>query len=188
MRALRSDQVGIAAIALPQVPYWIFVAFDMSPRRLLWFAGAPAGWKTSVRFGRTYVVDAPGGARWRRAGHADRCPTNSGPTSSCPSSLSQPNHQDDRALSGGRHHRFSRPSGRRSVQDRSWRHRHRREQARGRHHARRRSGGKGGAGWLHAADGDLDHAGHQQDALQKTTLRSGRILRRSRWWRACRSR
>jgi hypothetical protein len=38
-------------MALPQVPYWIFVAFDMSPRRLMWFVGAPAGWKTSVRLG-----------------------------------------------------------------------------------------------------------------------------------------
>jgi tripartite-type tricarboxylate transporter receptor subunit TctC len=37
----------------------------------MWFVGAPAGWKISVRLGRTYVVDAPSGARWRRAGHAD---------------------------------------------------------------------------------------------------------------------
>jgi hypothetical protein len=43
LRALRSDQVGIAAIALPQVPYWIFVASDMSPWQLMWFASAPAG-------------------------------------------------------------------------------------------------------------------------------------------------
>jgi hypothetical protein len=53
----------MAAIALPQVPYWIFVAFDMSPRRLMWFVAAPVGWKISVRFGRIDVVDAPSGAR-----------------------------------------------------------------------------------------------------------------------------
>jgi tripartite-type tricarboxylate transporter receptor subunit TctC len=41
----------MAAIALPQVPYWIFEAFDMSPWQLMWFVGAPAGWKISVRLG-----------------------------------------------------------------------------------------------------------------------------------------
>jgi hypothetical protein len=41
----------MAAIALPQVPYWIFVAFDMSPRRLMWFVGAPVGWKINVGLG-----------------------------------------------------------------------------------------------------------------------------------------
>ena len=40
----------------------------------------------------------------------------------------------DRALSGRRHHRFSRPPGRRSTADRPRRDRHRREQAGSRHH------------------------------------------------------
>ncbi len=42
-----------------------------------------------------------------------------------------------------------------------------------RYHARRRPGGPGPAGRLHAVDGDLDHARHQQDALQEAALRSG---------------
>src|SRR5712664_1218815 len=52
----------------------------------------------------------------------------------------------------------------------SWCHRHRREQARRRLDARRRAGGEGRTGWLYAVDGHLDHACHQQDALQEAGL------------------
>src|SRR5258705_950163 len=93
---------------------------------------------------------------WWRARHAD------GTAGLGAGGLPQPNRQNDRALSGRRHHRLSRPSGCRWAQDRPWRHRHRREQARSRDHAWRGPGGKGRARWLYAVDGNLDHACHQQ--------------------------
>src|ERR1700686_80342 len=44
--------VGMAAIAWPQVPYWIFVASDMASWQLMWPASAPAGKKTGGWGGR----------------------------------------------------------------------------------------------------------------------------------------
>src|SRR6266403_1634250 len=87
--------------------------------------------KNECAFRRTHVVDAPSGdcRMWRRARHAD------GTAGLRAGGLPQPNRQDDRALFGRRHHRFSRPSGCRWAQDRPWCHRHRREQARSRAHA-----------------------------------------------------
>src|SRR5205823_6078380 len=88
--------------------------------------------------GRAHVADAPRGDLWiwRRIGFAG------GTTSLWPSSLSQPNHQNDRSLSGRRHNRLPRPSGRRSAQDRTWRQRRRRKQARSRYGARRGAGAR----------------------------------------------
>ena len=159
----------LAAVAPPQKPHWTLVAFDMSQLRLMWFARLHRRTEKYALLGGPMLLtrrEAIAGC-WRRAGLLKVAPARGR------DGLSQPNHQDDRALSGRRHHRFSRPPGRRSAQDRSWRDRHRREQAGSRDHARRGAGGKGRARRLHAVDGDLDHARHQQDALQEAALRSG---------------
>src|SRR5436305_6273854 len=141
---------------------WMVTGFDMSLQRLRWFAT-----RTRTKpFGRLHALDAPtGDCRMWWTGCADRA------AGVCANNLSQPHYQDDRALSGRRHDRFPRPSGSRADQDRAWRHRHCREQARRRDHARRGAGRKGGGRRLHAVDGDLDHACHQQDAVQEIAVR-----------------
>ena len=146
--------------------------FDMSLQRLRWFAT-----RTRTKpFGRLHALDAPPGdcRMWRRAGCADRA------VGVCASSLPQPQYQDDRALSGRRHDRFPRPPGGRADQGRAWRHRHCRKQAGRRDHARRGAGRKSGGRWLHAVDGDLDHACHQQDAVQEIAVRPGEGFRADR--------
>ena len=138
-------------------------AFDMSHRPRSWFATKR---KRKQTLGRTHGVDAPAGdVGCRRAGRLGR------PACAGAGGLSEPQHQDDRAVSARRHHRSARPADRRPDQERAERGRRRREQARRRHHARRRAGRPLRSGRLHAPDGDLDHACDQQDALQEAALR-----------------
>ena len=141
----------------------------MSRQRLIWFVRRRPIKQISAPLRGNHALDAPTGDRRmrRRAGFADAAAV-----AGASGGLSQPNHQDDRALSGRRHHRLSRPPGRRSADHRPWRDGYCREQARSRHHARRRTGSESRARWLHAVDGDFDHARHQQDAVQESALRS----------------
>src|SRR5665213_3022571 len=134
--AMIGGLVGVLSVALPRSRIETIGAFDMSPRQLIWFATTLADHKLNMTLGSTNAADASTSDHrvWRRARFAGGA---AGPRPGC---LSEPAYQDDRALSGGRHHRFPRPPGGRLAQERTGCDGCRREQARRRHRARRGRG------------------------------------------------
>ena len=84
---------------------WTYVSFAGSRERLCWSARATG--KCAER--ECHAIDAPRSDCRLRGGLAG------GAVGLCPGRLSQPNRPNDRALSGGWHHRFSRPAGCRSA-------------------------------------------------------------------------